>query len=217
MMPFAFEPGMGFERYADWALDVPMYFVKRGDAYHDVAGASFRDLLAGKLPQLPGERATISDWANHLSTLFPEVRLKRYLEMRGADAGPVPMLNALPAFWVGLLYDGQALDEAEALVADWTQEERQALRDGVPRTALATPFRKGTVRDVARDVVRYSPRRACAGAAGVDARGHDESQSSSPSSLSLQPGRTHAEALLALYQRASWARFVEPVFETERL
>ncbi len=130
MIPFAFEPGMGFERYTDWALDVPMYFVKRGDAYHDVAGASFRDLLAGKLPQLPGERATISDWANHLSTLFPEVRLKRYLEMRGADAGPLPMLNALPALWVGLLYDGRR----------WTRPRRW-FRAGPRRSArpCATP------------------------------------------------------------------------------
>ncbi len=144
MMPFAFETGMGFERYVDYALDVPMYFVKRGDVYHDVAGASFRDLLAGRLPQLPGERATISDWANHLSTLFPEVRLKRYMEMRGADAGPVPMLNALPALWVGVLYDGRALDEAEALVAGWSAADRQALRDGCrsarsPRPSTAAP------------------------------------------------------------------------------
>ena len=105
MLPFAFEPGMGFERYVDFALDVPMYFVKRGDVYHDVAGASFRDLLAGRLPQLPGERATISDWANHLSTIFPEVRLKRYLEMRGADCGPPERILALQAFCVGLYYD----------------------------------------------------------------------------------------------------------------
>ena len=112
MLPFAFEPGMGFERYADFALDVPMYFVKRGDVYHDVAGASFRDLMEGRLAQLPGERATISDWANHLSTIFPEVRLKRYLEMRGADVGPPERIVAQSALMVGIYYDAQALDGA---------------------------------------------------------------------------------------------------------
>jgi glutamate--cysteine ligase len=103
MLPWVFEPGMGFERYVDYALDVPMYFIKRGDRYIDVSGKSFRDHLAGKL--VPGERATISDWANHVSTIFPEVRLKRYIEMRGSDGGPWRRLPSLPAFWVGLIYD----------------------------------------------------------------------------------------------------------------
>ena len=116
MLPFAFEAGMGYERYVDYALDVPMYFVKRGSEYIDVAGSSFRDLLAGKHPALPGERASISDWANHLSTIFPEVRLKRYLEMRGADAGPWKNICALPAFWVGLFYDDVSLDAAWEVV-----------------------------------------------------------------------------------------------------
>src|SRR5690606_25805996 len=136
MLPFAFEDGMGFERYVDWALDVPMYFVKRGDTYHDVAGASFRDLLAGRLPQMPGERATMSDWANHLSTLFPEVRLKRFLEMRGSDGGPTGMLCAEPAFWVGLLYDEDCLSAAWDLVKDWSAADRQALREAAPRLGL---------------------------------------------------------------------------------
>src|SRR6202158_993776 len=133
MLPWAFEPGMGFERWVDYALDVPMYFVKRGDRYIDAAGQSFRDLLAGKLPALPGERATLSDWANHLSTIFPEVRLKRYLEMRGADSGPWQRLPALPAFWVGLLYDERSLDAAWDLVKPWSAEERQQWRNDVPR------------------------------------------------------------------------------------
>src|ERR1700756_4375197 len=128
-LPWAFEPGMGFERWVDYALDVPMYFVKRGDEYIDVAGQSFRDLMAGRLPGLPGEHATISDWANHVSTIFPEVRLKRYLEMRGSDGGPWRRLPALSAFWVGLLYDDDALDACWQLVEDWTAEERQKLRD----------------------------------------------------------------------------------------
>ena len=133
MLPWAFEPGMGFERYADYALDVPMYFVKRGDHYIDVAGKSFRDLLAGQAAALPGERATMSDWANHISTIFPEVRLKRYLEMRGADGGPWRRLPALPAYWVGLLYDDDALDAGWDMVKDWSAQERQQLRDDVPR------------------------------------------------------------------------------------
>src|SRR6202162_2136238 len=125
MIPWAFEDGMGFERWVDYALDVPMYFVKRGDSYIDVAGSSFRDLLAGRLPELPGERATVSDWANHLSTIFPEVRLKRYLEMRGADVGPPARICALSALMVGLYYDSTALDGAFDLVKPWSAEERQ--------------------------------------------------------------------------------------------
>src|SRR5258707_1659741 len=133
MMPWAFEDGMGFERYVDYALDVPMYFVKRGDDYIDVSGSSFRAFFDGRNNNLPGERPTLSDWANHLSTIFPEVRLKRYLEMRGSDCGAWRRLPALPAFWVGLLYDNDVLDEAWSLVKDWTTEERQKLRDDVPR------------------------------------------------------------------------------------
>src|SRR5271157_6042102 len=137
MLPFVFEPGMGFERYVDFALDVPLYFLKRGSTYLDVAGASFRDLLAGKLAAAPGERATIADWENHLSTIFPEVRLKRYLEMRGADVGPADRIVALAALMAGLYYDADALRSAEDLVSGWSAEERQRLRDDVPRMGLA--------------------------------------------------------------------------------
>ena len=119
-LPFAFEPGMGFERYVDYALEVPMYFVYRNGRYIDVAGASFHDFIAGRLDRLPGEYPTFDDWADHLTTLFPDVRLKRFLEMRGADAGPYAELMALPAFWVGLLYDASAQAEAHALISDWT-------------------------------------------------------------------------------------------------
>src|SRR6202162_1958851 len=133
MLPWAFEPGMGYGRWVDYALDVPMYFVKRGDRYIDVAGRSFRDLMAGRLAELPGERATVADWANHLSTIFPEVRLKRYLEMRGADAGPWRGLPSLSAYWVGLFYDNASLDAAYDLIKPWSAQERQLLRDEVPR------------------------------------------------------------------------------------
>src|SRR5580658_1186347 len=137
MLPWVFEPGMGFERWVDCALDVPMYFVKHGDDYVDASGQSFRDLLAGKLPAMPGARATSSDWANHISTIFPEVRLKRYLEMRGADSGSLPNLLALPALWAGTLYDDRSLDAAWDLVKNWTADERQVLRDAVPMVGLA--------------------------------------------------------------------------------
>ncbi len=156
MLPFAFEPGMGFERYVDYALDVPMYFVFRDGRYLDASGKSFRDFLAGRLDVLPGERPQIDDWADHLSTIFPEVRLKRFLEMRGADAGPAARVAEVSALWVGLLYDATALDAAYDLIKGWTAAERQALRDGVPKEALATPFRGGTVGDVARQVVEIA-------------------------------------------------------------
>ncbi|MBI3274944.1 MAG: glutamate--cysteine ligase, partial [Methylocystis sp.] len=172
MLPFAFEPGMGFERYVDYALDVPMYFVKRGEVYHDVTGASFRDLLAGQLAQLPGEHATISDWANHLSTIFPEVRLKGYLEMRGADAGPRPHMTALAALFAGIFYDRAALDGATELTREWNAQERESLRAEVPRLALGAFIGGRQVRDIARDALALAraglTRRARRNAGGCD-------------------------------------------------
>lgn len=212
MLPFAFEDGFGFERYVDYALDVPMYFVKRGDAYVDVAGSSFRALLEGRNPMLPGETATLSDWVNHLSTIFPEVRLKRFLEMRGADAGPWAKLCALPAFWVGLLYDQESLDAAWDLVKDWTAEERQKLRDDVPRLALAAPFRGGTVRDLARRALALSNdglrRRA-----RLDRQGRDETRFLEPLEEAVLTGRSPADLLLEHY-RTDWNGSVEPAFTT---
>ena len=163
MLPWAFEPGMGYERWVDYALDVPMYFVKRGDTYIDVAGQSFRDLLVGKLPGLQGERATISDWANHVSTIFPEVRLKRYLEMRGSDVGPLQQLAALAAFWVGLLYDDASLDAAWDLVKDWSAEERQKLRDDVPKLGFRAAIR-GRNCSICRAIVLRWPMPGLSGA-----------------------------------------------------
>jgi len=156
MVPFVFEDGFGFERYVDYALDVPMYFVYRDGKYIDASGQSFRDFLAGRLPAYPGHKPTMRDWADHLTTLFPEVRLKRYLEMRGADGGPWWRLCALPAFFVGLLYDTEALDAAWDLVKDWTAEERQALRDAVPKHGLHAPFRNGTAQDIAKRAVEIA-------------------------------------------------------------
>ncbi len=210
MLPFAFEDGMGYERYVDYALDVPMYFVQRNKRYIDTAGASFRDFLAGRLPQLPGEKPTLSDWADHLTTLFPEVRLKRFLEMRGADSGPHLSLCALPAFWTGLLYDQASLDAAYDLIKDWTAEERQQLRNEVPRLALGTPFRKGTVLDVARQAFELA-------GAGLKARGYsdlvtgDESIFIEPLAGIVENGKTLAERLLERYH-GEWGGDVRPVF-----
>jgi glutamate--cysteine ligase len=157
MLPFVFEDGFGYERYLDYALDVPMYFVYRDGKYIDVAGESFRAFIDGKLPQLPGQKPRLSDFVDHLSTIFPEVRLKSFLEMRGADGGRWGKICGLPALWVGLLYDSQALDAAWDLVKDWTIEERSQVRHAVPETALKTPLpRGGTVHDLARQVLEIA-------------------------------------------------------------
>jgi glutamate--cysteine ligase len=210
MLPFVFEPGMGYERYVDYALDVPMYFVRRDERYIDVAGASFRDFLAGRLPQLPGVRPTISDWADHLTTLFPEVWLKRYLEMRGADSGPWKSLCALPAFWTGLLYSQRSLDAAWDLVRGWSEAERADLRWQAPRTALATPFRKGTLLDIAKEAVEIS-------SSGLRERGHDDLVSGDES-LFLQPLRdilganeTRATQMLRDFE-TRWQGSIDPIF-----
>ena len=154
MLPFVFEVGFGYERYVDYMLDVPMYFVFREGKYIDAAGLSFRDFLDGKLSVLPGEKPTESDWWDHLSTAFPEVRLKSFLEMRGADGGPWSRICALPAFWVGLLYEQDALDAAWDTVKHWTMEEREDLRNAVPKLALDAPIPGGgKLRDLAKDVL----------------------------------------------------------------
>jgi glutamate--cysteine ligase len=213
ILPFVFEDGMGFERYIDYALDVPMYFVYRGGRYLDASGLSFRDFLAGRLDILPGELPTTSDWGDHLSTIFPEVRLKTFLEMRGADGGPWKSLCALPALWVGLLYDQEALDAAADLVADWTPEEHAALRAGVPRRALKTPLRRGTVGDLARQVVALSE-------AGLRRRRIfsrdqlDETQYLAPVLEVAETGQTPAEALLAAYE-GEWRGRLEPLFRDQ--
>jgi len=212
MLPFAFDPGMGFERYVEYALSVPMYFVKRGERYVDVAGSSFGDLLTGKHAALPGERATMSDWANHLSTLFPEVRLKRYLEMRGADDGPRERICALSALWTGLLYDQQALDAGWDLVKSWTAEERQKLRDDVPRLAFNAEIRGRKVRGLAREMVALARE-------GLKRRrrldyysGEDETHFLDPLDDIIEGGLTPAEVLLERFA-TEWKGSVEPVFE----
>ena len=209
-LPFVFEDGFGFERYADYALDTPMYFVYRDGSYIDASGLSFRDFLAGKLPILPGETPLMTDWVDHLTTLFPEVRLKKYLEMRGADGGPWRRLCALPALWVGLLYDTVALDAAWDLVKDWTAEERAGLRAGVPRHALRTPFRNGTVQDVAREVLAIA-RDGLARRARNDNWGDDETHFLDTLFAIAESGQTPADELLERFH-GEWAGSVDPVF-----
>jgi glutamate--cysteine ligase len=210
MLPWAFEPGMGYERWADYALDVPMYFVKRGDRYIDVAGRSFRDLMAGKLDELPGERASVADWANHLSTIFPEVRLKRYLEMRGADAGPWGRLPSLTAFWVGLLYDNDSLDAAWDIVKDWTAEERQKLRDDVPRLGFKALIHNRDLLSVTRDALALS-RAGLTRRQKFDPYGADETRYLKPLDEFAERGETPAEELLRKFY-GPWGGVVDPVF-----
>ncbi|TWI05921.1 glutamate--cysteine ligase [Luteimonas cucumeris] len=210
MLDFVFEDGFGYERYVDYLLDVPMYFSYRNDEYVDLSGQSFRRFMDGKLAALPGAVPTLRDWSDHMTTAFPEVRMKKFLEMRGADGGPWNRLCALPAFWVGLLYDDAALDAAWDLVRDFSIEERHALRDGVPRHALKLPFRNGTVRDLALAALKIS-------AAGLQRRarrngnGADESIFLAPLIEFADANETPAERKLALFN-GEWGGSVDPVF-----
>jgi len=210
MLPWAFEPGMGYERWVDYALDVPMYFVKRGDRYIDVAGRSFRDLQAGKLAELPGERATVSDWANHLSTIFPEVRLKRYLEMRGADAGPWRRLPSLSAYWVGLLYDDACLDACWDICKAWTAEERQKLRDEVPRLGFKAAIRGRDLLSLARETLALA-RGGLARRKRHDPYGADETRYLKPLEELAERGETAAEEMLRKFH-GPWGGSVDPIY-----
>uniref|UniRef100_A0A0C9S817 glutamate--cysteine ligase n=2 Tax=Wollemia nobilis TaxID=56998 RepID=A0A0C9S817_9CONI len=205
MLPFVFDDSFGFESYVDYALDVPMYFVYRKKKYIDCSGMSFRDFMAGKLPPIPGELPTLNDWENHLTTIFPEVRLKRYLEMRGADGGPWRRLCALPALWVGLLYDETSLQTVLELTKDWTKEERQMLRNKVPKMGLKTPFRDGLLKHVAEDILQLARE-------GLQRRGFKESGFLNEVAEVVRTGVTPAERLLDLYQ-GKWGNSVDPVFE----
>ncbi|MCC9624301.1 glutamate--cysteine ligase [Thalassospira sp. MA62] len=210
MLPFVFEDGFGFERYVDYMLDVPMYFVYRDGKYLDAAGKSFRDFLDGKLDVVPGERPTMNDWSDHMTTAFPEVRLKKFLEMRGADGGPWRRICALPALWVGLLYDDAALDAAWDLVKDLSVADFEAMRNDVPRTALATKFRNGTVQDLSKDVLAIS--HAGLKARGrMDAYGDDEGHFLDSLDDVAESGRTLAEEFLDKYE-TEWNGSVDPLF-----
>ncbi len=210
MLPFVFDPSMSFERYVDYMLDVPMYFVYRDGEYLDVSGQSFRDFLKGSLPVLPGEKPNTQDWEDHLTTAFPEVRLKRYLEMRGADGGPWRKLCALPALWAGLLYDDGALQAAWDLVKNWSMQERLQLRIDAPKLGLKAKVRNRTLQDIASETLDIA-------SAGLSARnrlgasGENESGFLEPLFATAQSGMTPAENKLALYH-GKWHGSVDPVF-----
>ena len=212
MLPFVFDDGFGYERYCDYALDVPMYFVFRDGEYIDVAGQSFRDFLDGRLPALPGEKPTIADWTDHLSTAFPEVRLKSFLEMRGADGGRWGRICALPALWVGLLYSDSALNAAWDLCKDWSIDEREELRHAVPRLALdATVPGGGTVRDLSKQVLEIAAH-GLTERARLNPAGDNESGFLDPLRDVVASGKTFADRLLDRYH-GEWQGDVSHVYE----
>jgi glutamate--cysteine ligase len=210
MLPFVFEDGFGFERYVDYMLDVPMYFVYRDGQYIDASGQSFRAFLDGRLPALPGQVPNIGDWADHMTTAFPEVRLKKFLEMRGADGGPWRRLSALPAFWVGLLYDDAVLDAAWDVVKDWSMAEREQLRADAPRLGLRAQVGGRSLRDIAVEVLGLA-------AQGLRNRqrfndsGRDESIYLDTLQAIAASGRTPAEDMLEAYE-GRWGGSVDPIF-----
>jgi glutamate--cysteine ligase len=210
MLPFVFEDGFGFERYTDYILGVPMYFVYRDGTYIDAAGQSFRDFLEGKLPALPRELPTISDWTNHVTTAFPEVRLKRFLEMRGADSGPLPALAALPALWAGLLYDQTSLDAAWDIVRHWSVEDRNYLRIHAPRAGIATRLRGRPLSELAREIVEIS-HTGLRARKRLDAHGNDETIYLAPLDRAVASGRSPADEFLAKWE-GEWMRSFGPLF-----
>jgi glutamate--cysteine ligase len=215
MLPFVFEEGFGFEQYADYALDVPMYFVIRDGKYINVAGESFRAFLEGKLPQLPGEKPTKRDWNYHLGTIFPEVRLKQYLEMRGADMGDEKSVTALSAFWTGLLYDAVSLEAAYELIEPWSREERERIRREVPRLGLMTPHDRSNLYDVAAQAVGIAE-------AGLvrrnrrNAQGKDESIHLAPLEETIRLAKSPAERWLDKF-RGEWDGDVTRIFKEAEL
>ncbi len=211
MLPFVFEDGFGYERWADYMLDVPMYFVFRDGQYIDAAGLSFRDFLDGKLSVFPGEKPTASDWWDHLSTAFPEVRLKSFLEMRGADGGPWSRICALPAFWVGLIYDQGALDAAWDLVKNWSMEEREALRNAAPKLGLEAPIPGGgTLRDLGREALDIA-HKGLAARARLNVSGDNETGYLETLDEIVSTGKVPAQRLLDAYY-GEWGEDVSHVY-----
>jgi len=211
LLHICFAPDFGFADYVEWALDVPMYFVIRDGVYHDMTHMTFRQFLDGKARnEVPDGLPTMGDWANHLSTLFPDVRLKRFLEMRGADGGPWRRICALPAFWVGLLYDEEALDAAETLTSSWTFDEVRAMRDAVPVEGISAVFRNRTLRDLGREALSIS-RGGLKRRNRLNRDGFDETHFLSTLDEVIARGTTSAEEMLNAYH-TRWDGSIEPVF-----
>jgi len=211
MLPFVFFGDMGFEKYTEYMLDVPMYFVYRDGRYIDTSGQSFRDFLRGRLPSLPGELPTLKDWEDHLTTAFPEVRLKRFLEMRGADGGPWARLCALPALWAGLLYHQPSLDAAWDIARDWSMEERLKLRADVPRLGLKATVRNRSVQSIALEIIELA-RIGLSARKRLNSAGDNESGFLTPLQEVAERGITPAERKLALYL-GEWNHSVDPIFK----
>ncbi|WP_449414952.1 glutamate--cysteine ligase [Ochrobactrum teleogrylli] len=211
VLPFVFSENFGFADYVDWALDIPMYFILRDGRYHDCTNVTFRQFMNGALKgEVSDPVPNMGDWTNHLSTLFPEVRLKRFLEMRGADGGPWRRICALPAYWVGLLYDEEALTAAEMLTKDWTYEEVLALRNEVPTKALTATFRGKPLEGIARETLKIS-RLGLKNRNKLNPEGFDETHFLAPLEEIVAAGITDAERMLKAYN-SIWAGSVEPIF-----
>lgn len=209
MLPFVFEEGMGFQRYVDWVLDVPMYFVYRDGVYHNALGQSFRDFLKGELPALPGEKPRLSDWADHMTTVFPEARVKKYIEMRGADMGDRAHVIALPAFWTGLMYDGAALDAAWDLVKGFDTETREGLRVAASVSGLQGEVGSLRIADLAREALNLSQ-------AGLAARGAGEEAWLAPLAENIASGKVQADRWQDAYQ-GDWGGSLTPIYEASSL
>src|SRR6185295_18494499 len=214
MLPFVFEDGFGYERYLDYALDVPMYFLFRDGRYIDVAGQSFRDFLHGRLPGLPGEKPRVSDFTDHLSTIFPEVRLKSFLEMRGADGGKWARICALPALWVGLLYDDAALDAAWDEVKHWSLAGRQALRDAVPKLGLKATTPDGETLAALGHRILAIAESGLNARARLNAAGDNESGFLDPLREIVARGTSPAQVLLDRYH-GEWGGDVGRIYEEQ--
>ncbi len=211
LLPFVFSDSFTYRDYVEWALDIPMYFVMRDDVYHDATDITFRQFLDGAFAgRVDDATPNMGDWTNHLSTLFPDVRLKRFIEMRGADGGPWRRICALPALWVGLLYDAASLDAVERLTADWSFEEVSAMRADVPRLGFATPFRDGSVLELAREVVKMA-RQGLVARNLLNEEGNDESHFLATLEEVVARGTTSAEELVRLYE-TQWDRSMDKVF-----
>ncbi len=212
MLPFVFEQGFGFERYVDYLLDVPMYFIKRNNQYIDATGDTFRSFLAGTHNKLKQYEATTKDFDDHMTTAFPDVRLKTYLEMRGSDGSNWSRICALPAFWVGLLYDDQSRDAAYDMIKDWSMDELRILKDGVAKFALKTPFRGRALQELALQFLKLAhnglARRGNVGAAS----GLDETTHLKPLILTAESGVSPAESLLYAYEHF-WDRDILRIYK----